>query len=206
MESLPGFFFAAFGSREDAVRWAIEAQEGLMDVDWAEDVLEQPGCEELEVAVTSGRGVGGEEEADVVAVFRGPRARMGIHASGRVARSIHRSTGRAKYTGRVTNRAARIMSQAAAGQILASHEVVSAFFEEREASQRAGGTASQSFCDLEADVRITGVGEAQLKGVAEPVRLFQVASKALAMRPMQMTKKSLKTRALQSLRTRKEVG
>ena len=202
MESLPGFFFAAFGSREDAVRWAIEAQEGLMDVAWAEDVLEQPGCEELEVAVTSGRGVGGEE-ADVVAVFRGPRARMGIHASGRVARSIHRSTGRAKYTGRVTNRTARIMSQAAPGQILASHEVVSAFFEEREASQRAGATASQSFCDLEADVRITGVGEAQLKGVAEPVRLFQVASKALAMRPMQMTKKSLKRRALQSLRTRK---
>ena len=112
MESLPGFFFAAFGSREDAVRWAIEAQEGLMDVDWAEDVLEQPGCEELEVAVTSGRGVGGEEEADVVTVFRGPRARMGIHASGRVARSIDRSTGRAKYTGRVTNRTARIMSQA----------------------------------------------------------------------------------------------
>ena len=202
MESLPGFFFAAFGSREDAVRWAIEAQEGLMDVDWAEDVLEQPGCEELEVAVTSGRGVGGEE-ADVVAVFRGPRARMGIHASGRVARSIHRSTGRPEYTGRVTNRTARIMSQAAPGQILASHEVVSAFFEEREAAQRAGGTASQSFCDLEADVRITGVGEAQLKGVAEPVRLFQVASEALAMRPMQMTKKSLKTRALQSLRTRK---
>ena len=194
MESLPGFFFAAFGSREDAVRWAIEAQEGLMDVAWAEDVLEQPGCEELEVAVTSGRGVGGEE-ADVVAVFRGPRARMGIHASGRVARSIDRSTGRAKYTGRVTNRAARIMSQAAPGQILASHEVVSAFFEEREASQRAGGTASQSFCDLEADVRITGVGEAQLKGVAEPVRLFQVASKALAMRPMQM---ALKTRVLRS--------
>ena len=202
MESLPGFFFAAFGSREDAVRWAIEAQEGLMDVAWAEDVLEQPGCEELEVAVTSGRGVGGEE-ADVVAVFRGPRARMGIHASGRVARSIHRSTGRAEYTGRVTNRTARIMSQAAPGQILASHEVVSAFFEEREASQRAGATASQSFCDLEADVRITGVGEAQLKGVAEPVRLFQVASEALAMRPMQMTKKSLKRRALQSLRTRK---
>ena len=196
MESLPGFFFAAFGSREDAVRWAIEAQEGLMDVAWAEDVLEQPGCEELEVAVTSGRGVGGEE-ADVVAVFRGPRARMGIHASGRVARSIDRSTGRAKYTGRVTNRAARIMSQATAGQILASHEVVSAFFEEREASQRAGGTASQSFCDLEADVRITGVGEAQLKGVAEPVRLFQVASEALAMRPMQMT---LKARTLKSLK------
>ena len=196
MESLPGFFLAAFGSREDAVRWAIEAQEGLMDVAWAEDVLEQPGCEELEVAVTSGRGVGGEE-ADVVAVFRGPRARMGIHASGHVARSIHRSTGRAKYTGRVTNRAARIMSQAAAGQILASHEVVSAFFEEREASQRAGGTASQSFCDLEADVRITGVGEAQLKGVAEPVPLFQVASKALAMRPMQMT---LKARTLKSLK------
>ena len=194
MESLPGFFFAAFGSREDAVRWAIEAQEGLMDVAWAEDVLEQPGCEELEVAVTSGRGVGGEE-ADVVAVFRGPRARMGIHASGRVARSIDRSTGRPEYTGRVTNRAARIMSQAAPGQILASHEVVSAFFEEREASQRAGGTASQSFCDLEADVRITGVGEAQLKGVAEPVRLFQVASKALAMRPMQM---ALKTRVLRS--------
>ena len=191
MESLPGFFLAAFGSREDAVRWAIEAQEGLMDVAWAEDVLEQPGCEELEVAVTSGRGVGGEEEADVVAVFRGPRLQMGIHASGRVARSIDRSTGRAKYTGRVTNRAARIMSQAAAGQILASHEVVSAFFEEREASR---GTASQSFCDLEADVRITGVGEAQLKGVAEPVPLFQVASKALAMRPMQMTKKSLKRR------------
>ena len=196
MESLPGFFFAAFGSREDAVRWAIEAQEGLMDVAWAEDVLEQPGCEELEVAVTSGRGVGGEE-ADVVAVFRGPRARMGIHASGRVARSIDRSTGRAKYTGRVTNRAARIMSQATAGQILASHEVVSAFFEEREASQRAGATASQSFCDLEADVRITGVGEAQLKGVAEPVRLFQVASEALAMRPMQMT---LKARTLKSLK------
>ena len=197
MESLPGFFFAAFGSREDAVRWAIEAQEGLMDVAWAEDVLEQPGCEELEVAVTSGRGVGGEE-ADVVAVFRGPRARMGIHASGRVARSIHRSTGRAKYTGRVTNRTARIMSQAAPGQILASHEVVSAFFEEREASQRAGATASQSFCDLEADVRITGVGEAQLKGVAEPVRLFQVASKALAMRPMQMT--LVKTRLFKSLK------
>ena len=196
MESLPGFFFAAFGSREDAVRWAIEAQEGLMDVAWAEDVLEQPGCEELEVAVTSGRGVGGEE-ADVVTVFRGPRARMGIHASGRVARSIDRSTGRAKYTGRVTNRTARIMSQAAPGQILASHEVVSAFFEEREASQRATATASQSFCDLEADVRITGVGEAQLKGVAEPVRLFQVASKALAMRPMQMT---LRTRVLKSLK------
>ena len=48
-------------------------------------------------------------------------------------------------------------------------------------------------------VRITGVGEAQLKGVAEPVPLFQVASKALAMRPMQMT---LKARTLKSLKRR----
>eukprot|EP00899_Mesostigma_viride_P019482 jgi/Mesvir1/27535/Mv07294-RA.1 len=76
----------------------------------------------------------------------------------------HGTTGRAAYFGPVVNRAARIAATAAPGQTLANHGV---YDMNRGASQK---------------IAFQELGEFGLKGVKEPLRLYQISSDALRYR------------------------
>ena len=94
---------------------------------------------------------------------------MGLYA-GQAQGSFHPSTGRWQYPGKITNRAARIASGAAAGQVLASQSVV------------------EGFAAAELGVILHEIGAANLKGVAEPVTIVEVTSPLLAKRPIARNK------------------
>ena len=94
---------------------------------------------------------------------------MGLYA-GQAQGSFHPSTGRWQYPGKITNRAARIASGAAAGQALASQSVV------------------EGLATAELGVILHEIGAANLKGVAEPVTIVEVTSPLLAKRPIARNK------------------
>ena len=158
--AVPGFFYASFSSSEAAVLWAVGTQEALMEVDWPAELLEHPACEEMRV-----KGPEGSQPA-FQTVYRGPRAKMGIYAGAHPG-SIHQASGRTTYPGPIANRTARIASAAAPGQILCSTRV-----------------AQDCGVDEGRPVHFTEVGAVDLKGVADPVVLFQAASAVLARRPV----------------------
>ena len=64
-ESLPGFFFGSFWTKQDAVLFAIAVQESLMGVDWSDELVDVPGCEEMTIM------------SDDASVGAGPRASDG---------------------------------------------------------------------------------------------------------------------------------
>ena len=167
-ESSPGFMLASFWRASDAISWAVEVQEHLSQVDWPESVLEQPGCEEMQMPAEDGSGF--------LTVLAGPRAKMGIYAGAHPG-SIHEASGRTTYPGPIANRTARIASGAATGEILAAREVVLAF----EGAGEPGGDPS---AEDGRGVRFLRIGEAKLKGVAEAVEIFAVGSELLAKRPV----------------------
>ena len=197
-ESMPGFFYASFSSSVAALRWAIAVQEGLMlDAPWPAAVLEHPGCEELRLPVMapddealaqgSVRRVALHET-----VFRGPRAKMGLYAGSHPGQ-IHAATGRMTYSGAIANRTARIASGAAPGQILASEWVVRELLGLQQArtawhgpgkrpkSGRRGPVGAEAGAE---GVKVVEIGQATLKGVAEPVKVYGVASERLWKRPL----------------------
>ena len=157
-ESSPGFMLASFWRASDAVSWAVEVQEHLSQVDWPESILEQPGCEEMQMPAEDGSGF--------LTVLAGPRAKVGIYAGAHQG-TLDPSTGRTAYPGPIANRTARIASAAAPGQILCSTRV-----------------AQDCGVDEGRPVHFTEVGAVDLKGVADPVVLFQAASAVLARRPV----------------------
>ena len=173
-ECMPGFFYASFWDSRDAIKWAIETQERLMEVDWPFALLSLPTCEEMKITTMV------EEEAVQETVYKGPRVKMGLY-SGVCKGGIDPLTGRMQYLGKVANRTARIASKAAQGQILASKEVVKGFVKGLNAS----ASYDRSFSHLEIeDVHIVTAGKMQLKGVSEPLELFTVGSSLLVRRPL----------------------
>ena len=189
-ESMPGFFYASFSSSEAALRWAIAVQEALMlDAPWPAAILEHPGCEEMRLPVMADDEALAHGSVQRVAlhetVFRGPRAKMGLYAGSHPG-SIHPATGRMTYSGSIANRTARIASGAAPGQILGSEQVVRGLLDlqlarRRPKSGRRGAVGADAGVE---DVKIVEVGQATLKGVAEPVKVYGVASERLWKRPL----------------------
>ena len=174
-ECMPGFFYASFWNSRDAVRFAIETQESLMDVDWPFKLLDLPTCEEMKVTTMIGN------EAVQETVYKGPRVKMGLYSDYNKG-SIDPLTGRMQYLGKVANRTARIASAAAQGQILASHEVVKAF-QRSESGNSASFDRSVSRIEI-GDVQVVMAGKMQLKGVTEPLELCTVGSSLLMKRPL----------------------
>jgi class 3 adenylate cyclase len=105
-------------------------QLALLRVQWPLALLSSPlGAEVL------------DESGDVV--FRGLSAKVGLY-KGDIARIIpHRSTGRADYFGPPVNRAARFLSAAAPGQVLADRALV------EEAVRTWGAQGEVRICHLE---------------------------------------------------------
>eukprot|EP00899_Mesostigma_viride_P013151 jgi/Mesvir1/21837/Mv04220-RA.1 len=160
-EEKDGNFLLAFASPVMAARMAEALQCKAMGLPWPERLLELEQASE----VTKPAGEGAEEDVgnDVV-VFRGLRLQIGLCMGVPAECNPHRATGRAAYYGPIVNRAARIAATAAAGQTLCNdmlHDSIKA------------STPDLTFKEL---------GKFDLKGVREPMRLFQVSSPALSAR------------------------
>jgi len=104
-----GSFCMAFQKAHNALKWAVAVQERLMDVDWPAKLLEHPAAAE-------------EWDAEDNKIFRGLRIRIGMHyGAPRTTRDA--LTRRVEFIGPVVNKAARITTLAAGGQILFSKEM-----------------------------------------------------------------------------------
>nr|WIL05220.1 serine/threonine kinase [Pithovirus mammoth] len=105
-----GSFCMAFQHPQDALKWCVEVQKALLEVEWPAALLEHPGAAE-EWGDTDDR-----------ILFRGLRVRMGVHL-GFPRISKDPTTRKIEYTGLAINIAARITSITHGGQIIFSHEV-----------------------------------------------------------------------------------
>eukprot|EP00899_Mesostigma_viride_P013145 jgi/Mesvir1/21831/Mv04216-RA.1 len=160
-EEKDGNFLLAFASPVMAARMAEALQRKAMELPWPEQLLELEKAAE----VTKPAGEGDKEDVDKDAVvFRGLRLQIGLCMGVPVECHPHRATGRAAYYGPIVNRAARIAATAAAGQTLCNdvlYDSIEAF---------------------SSDLVFKELGKFDLKGVREPMHLFQVSSPALSAR------------------------
>ena len=95
--------------------------------------------------------------------------------------AIHPETGRATYPSRLANRASRVAELAALGQTLASQRTVdvAALAESAEEGAEAEGACPWAAEEL---------GEAELKGLREAIRVAYIHSPVLLPRPMPAVK------------------
>jgi class 3 adenylate cyclase len=101
-----GKFIFAFKSFKNAVGFAVTIQSDLMDLEYPAVLLEAVEFAEERV------------ESDDALLYRGLRVKIGMaHGRASMKKPI-RSTGRADYFGILPNTAARLMSEAAPGQVL----------------------------------------------------------------------------------------
>jgi class 3 adenylate cyclase len=116
-------------------------------------VFERPRSA-VETAIAIQRELRGRSWIDDLQV----RVRIGIHSG-------HPTPNAGNYIGMAVHTAARISAAAHGGQILVS------------------GATREAARDLSADgVRFRGIGQFRLRGLPDPVSLFQVAAKGLAVR------------------------
>ena len=104
-------FMVAFSETGAALRWCCAVQEGLLQLDWPEDLLVQP---EAAKALTDGGGR-----------FLGLRVRMGGHVGEPDCREDP-LTGRMDYFGQMVNRAARVGASGHGGQVVLSSALIEA--------------------------------------------------------------------------------
>jgi len=137
-------------------------------------------------------------------LFNGLRIRMGIHSGYPNARR-NPITGRMDYFGPVVNRSARVSDTAHGGQVVATQEVVDAIkpiLDEASAPaacetligqgvaqaslDRLRGKLGLGLADAPDELQplLTDEGCHPLKGIPEPVRIFQVMPKRLALRKL----------------------
>lgn len=202
-------FMVTFFNALDAVRWCIAVQRALLEANWSAELLK------MEAA---------KEEADPETketLFSGLRVRMGIHCGEPIARQ-NPVTKRMDYFGPVVNMSARISDTAHGGQIVCSKEVFERIEKERKAvldKEKDGGVAlagaaeamqnlkigdkhagtvpvayhAAAIADLPA-MRVNDLGAFSLKGISEPVRIYQVVPNDLARRlfpPLRVEEASL---------------
>eukprot|EP00899_Mesostigma_viride_P021702 jgi/Mesvir1/29533/Mv14935-RA.2 len=154
VEEKEGSYLLAFASAAKASSFALNLQRDAMALPWADDLLEQEDASEVLKPVTASDGT---PQPDVL-VFRGLRLQIGMCLAVPSDCQPHRATGRAAYFGPIVNRAARIAATAACGQTLANAELVAAARRE------------------EGEFIFREKGRFDLKGIKEPMHLFQVCS------------------------------
>eukprot|EP00002_Diphylleia_rotans_P007215 TRINITY_DN1670_c0_g2_i3.p1 TRINITY_DN1670_c0_g2~~TRINITY_DN1670_c0_g2_i3.p1 ORF type:complete len:993 (+),score=206.90 TRINITY_DN1670_c0_g2_i3:100-3078(+) len=102
----------AFHDPSDALRWALDLQIGLLDLNWPQTLLLHPSAAEV-------------LDSNTNIIFRGLRVRTGIHMSEPECH-VDASSGRMSYRGSLPHLATHIAKSGDAGQILISKEVYSA--------------------------------------------------------------------------------
>eukprot|EP00899_Mesostigma_viride_P014347 jgi/Mesvir1/22913/Mv19431-RA.2 len=161
VEEKEGNFLLAFRSAAKAVQFAETIQREAMDLPWSPKLLEEEqAAEVVKPALPSVEGSLAKE----MVVFRGLRLQIGMCMEMPSDCQPHMATGRAAYFGPVVNRAARIAATAAPGQTLVNFECFA--------------TARDSCGPM----LFNELGQYQLKGIKQPMHLYQVASAELSVR------------------------
>ena len=105
MEGEDGSFVCAFGCALNALKFSMDLQPYLMDVDWSDELLALPMADEQ---FTTGGSL----------VFRGLRVKIGM-CTGKAARvQVSQRTGRVEYFGPLLNHAARVAIAGNGGQVI----------------------------------------------------------------------------------------
>lgn len=188
-------FMVTFFNPLDAVRWCIAVQRALLAANWNADLL----------AMDAAKAEFDPETKQPL--FSGLRVRMGIHSGEPIARQ-NPVTKRMDYFGPVVNMSARISDTAHGGQIVCSKAVYDQIerdrkvVEEMSSKDPSGTAAALENLKLEdqspsatipaayhaaaiadfPDMRMKDLGAFALKGIAEPVRIYQVVPTDLAKR------------------------
>eukprot|EP01090_Pellita_catalonica_P003386 TRINITY_DN1304_c0_g1_i3.p1 TRINITY_DN1304_c0_g1~~TRINITY_DN1304_c0_g1_i3.p1 ORF type:complete len:1074 (-),score=264.73 TRINITY_DN1304_c0_g1_i3:330-3551(-) len=170
-------FMVAFGDSADAMRWCLEIQNRLLTIKWPAALLKHPDSKVEKITTDNGK-----EKT----LYIGLRVRIGVH-SGIPRCEIDPVTNRMDYFGPMVNRSARVEQQTHGGQIMVSETVWS---------------------DLKDNLSSLGnpveryVGEFKVKGIEEPMVLYEFKPKELLERkfpdptapstdPVQKEKKNL---------------
>ncbi|GFR47140.1 hypothetical protein Agub_g8830 [Astrephomene gubernaculifera] len=162
VEATGGLLLAAFASPTAALATCRRLQRALLGAEWPPELLEHDLCEEVATTTAQSEGTYVRE-----LLFRGLRVKAGIDC-GPSRAALNGATGRVAYRGRVMNRAARISSQATAGQVLCSRAAWQAACEAEEGGPAAHGLTALS------------LGAKTLKGISEPVEVLEVRMSAAA--------------------------
>jgi adenylate cyclase len=165
-------FMCSFPTVLHALWWCLSVQLGLLNIDWPTEILDSEDGREIR-----------DESGRLVA--RGLSVRMGIHWGNPVCEPDP-VTGRMDYFGSMVNRASRISSSAAGGQIMCSADVVreinAKIFDieesETEFSYLQPPDAIEAIRTL--GVVVQPVGEVKLKGLEVPAMLSVVYPRDLA--------------------------
>ncbi len=145
-------FMVAFQDAVSAVRWCLLAQERLMDAPWSDPLLEYPDAAPAPAP-------------PLRTLFLGLRVRMGVHYGEPIVKEDP-VTHRADYFGPVVNLAARVGACGHGGQVVVSEQAMTL----------VRGQEDQ----LQATVK--PLGEHSVKGIRQPVTLYEVLPKSLAAR------------------------
>eukprot|EP01062_Namystynia_karyoxenos_P041291 TRINITY_DN3007_c0_g2_i1.p1 TRINITY_DN3007_c0_g2~~TRINITY_DN3007_c0_g2_i1.p1 ORF type:complete len:1001 (+),score=147.39 TRINITY_DN3007_c0_g2_i1:85-3087(+) len=151
-------FMIAFGNPTEALGFCLQVQEQLVDASWPADILSLGRC-----AVHAGSGG---------RLWGGLRVRAGVH-SGPARREANPVTGRADYFGGTVNTAARAESAAMVGGMVCITSPVWARVTETDPQYAA-------------TLSVANLGVAEMKGVADPPRLYAVFQRRLAERQAEL--------------------
>jgi class 3 adenylate cyclase len=192
-------FMVTFFTPVEAALWCLHTQLALCDAQWSDELCAHPAARREEKS---------DPEGKPITVFNGIRIRMGVHVGYPNARR-NPITGRMDYFGPVVNRSARVSDTAHGGQVVGTQEVVDALraildpatSAETAATLLAAGVSQASLDRLLAGASssssansaaaddamaplIRDEGTYALKGIPEPVRVFQIMPKRLALREL----------------------
>lgn len=164
-------FMCSFPTTMAALWWCLSVQVQLLQVAWPLEILE---CED-------GKEIY-DEEGKLIA--RGLSVRMGIHC-GIPIPDPDPTTHRMDYLGPVVNRAARIQSSAAGGQIMCSADVLReinfSIYRSDSPTEYSSFQTTQAIESIRRiDMKILPVGEVKLKGLEAPETLSLIYPKELA--------------------------
>jgi hypothetical protein len=141
-----------FAEAEAAVRFAGDVTRALIFEDWEPETLVLPG-------------MAPQSTEDGAVYFRGPAVAIGMSTGPPTMFSFNRRSGRMDYFGPVVNRAARVLGQAASGEICFSRTTYDAL-----------PPAVEEWATIES------CGLHRLRGIEEDVELFHVLPRQLAPR------------------------
>jgi ABC-type phosphate transport system substrate-binding protein/class 3 adenylate cyclase len=143
-------FMIAFGDPVDAIVFASEAQQRLVDADWPEALLKHQLCAEM-----------ADDNGEVI--FRGIRVRIGLHIGEPVCK-LDPTTKRTDYFGPVVNLAARIENEADGGTTYMSPDVRIFLVANSQKDMRVQNILDNSI--------IRSTGFYRLQGLSLPQELF----------------------------------
>jgi len=201
-------FMVTFFTPAEAVLWCLAVQIALLEAEWSPELCAmKPACKEVVMdhsapaAAAEGEGeqqVEGQSAPAAAApapasaptpvtVFNGIRIRMGIHTGTPAARR-NPVTGRFDYFGQAVNLSARVSDAGHGGQVVATQEGVDAL-----GLGVGSDPPSTDGAQLPLDPRlhepalrpvVSDMGCHALKGIKEPVRIFQIMPAKLRLRTL----------------------